>query len=165
MFFLGTHAYYLWIKGKSYNYLQIKNVMKQGYFLLNKIMFLFFLALFRYKELNVVLLKGGEIENWLFWEIRHYKLMNGSRMVTQETWVWEAFSGHFSDLCFFFFVWSLKSRIFQSSWVQLIKQYISKRVQRYKRVYWWASACFHWSFRSFHLALSYLYHYFEIFGS
>lgn len=28
--------------------------------------------------------------------------MNGSRMVTQETWAWEAFSGHFSDLCFFF---------------------------------------------------------------
>lgn len=28
--------------------------------------------------------------------------MNGSRMVTQETWVWEEFSGHFSDLCFFF---------------------------------------------------------------
>ena len=62
MFFLGTHTYYLRIKGKSYNYLQIKNVIKQGYFLLNKIMFLFFWRCSDTRELNVVLLKGGEIE-------------------------------------------------------------------------------------------------------
>ena len=40
-----------------------------------------------------------------------------------------------------------------------------KESQHYKAVYWWASACFHWSFRSFYLALSYLYHYFEMFGA
>ena len=90
--------------------------------------------------------------------------MNGSRMVTQETWAWEAFSGHFSDLCFFFRLVFKESNFseFMSSAYQTVYFKESTTLQKSILV---GFCLLPLSFRSFHLALSYLYHYFEIFGA
>ena len=53
------------------------------------------------------------------------------------------------DLQFFSFCLVLRSRIIQSSWVQLIKLNVQQKIQivnQDKAVYWWASTSFHWHF-------------------